>query len=331
MKRLVAYLEPFTLALLATVLLASLIPARGGSARLVDLIANGAVMLLFFMHGAKLNREAVLTGLTNWRLHALVLATSFLLFPLFGLLARPLAQACGLDPVLATGILYLTCLPSTVQSSIAFVSIARGNVAAAVCAASASNLLGILATPLLVGVLLGAHGGFALGSIGTLLGQLLLPFVAGQMLHGRLGGWMARNKAWLGIVDRSAILLMVYSAFGEAVLGGLWSRVSIAEILLVLAVASLLLMAVLMLTSVTGRALGFSEEDRITIIFCGSKKSLVTGVPMANVLFPAAVAGTMVLPLMIFHQIQLIVCAVLARRFANRPPAKAIVPGCTTI
>ena len=319
MRRALALFDGFTLLLIGAVLLASFAPASGGMARAVDLMADVSVVLLFFLHGARLQREAVVAGLLHWRLHLTVLAASFLLFPALGLALRPLADAVAPHARFGAGLLFLCCLPSTVQSSIAFVSIARGNVAAAVCAASASNLLGILVTPMLVGLLLATQGSLSGDAVGTLATQLLLPFLLGQMLHTRIGGWVARNKGWLGPIDRTAVILMVYSAFGAAVLGGLWARTSLSELTILLLLCAALLAAILGITAMAAKALGFSIEDRITIIFAGSKKSLVTGVPMAKVLFPTAIAGTMVLPLMIFHQLQLIVCAVLARRFARRP------------
>ncbi len=317
-RKIMGAVDRFTLLLLATVALATVLPARGQAATAVDAIADVAVMLLFFLHGARLQRETVVAGLLHWRLHLTVLAASFLLFPALGLALRPVANALAPDAAFGTGLLYLCCLPSTVQSSIALVSIARGNVPAAICSASASNLLGILLTPALVGLLMATHGQMSGGAVGTLATQLLLPFLLGQLLHTRIGGWVGRNKAWLGPIDRGSILLMVYSAFGAAVLGGLWSRTSVPELLLLLGLCSVLLAIALLSTAFAAKRLGFPVEDRITIIFCGSKKSLVTGVPMAKVLFPAVMAGTMVLPLMIFHQLQLIVCALLAKRFAAR-------------
>lgn len=317
-RALMRNVDRFTLLLLASVALASVLPARTQFAALVQGLADVFVFALFFLHGAKLQRGAVVAGLLHWRLHLTVLLISFGLFPLLGLVVYRLADVLAPGAAFGAGLLYLCCLPSTVQSSIAFVSLARGNVAAAICAASASNLLGILITPLLVGLLLSAHGSVSMSSVGALVTQLLVPFLAGQALQSRIGGWVARNKSWLVGVDRGAILLMVYSAFSAAVLGGIWTRISGAQLGGLLGLCILLLTVVLGVTALVGRVLGFSIEDRITIVFCGSKKSLVTGVPMANLLFPAATAGTIVLPLMIFHQLQLIVCAMLARRFAQR-------------
>ncbi len=330
-RTLLRNVDRFTLLLLAIVALASVLPARGIFATLVDHLADVFVFALFFLHGAKLQRDAVIAGLLHWRLHLTVLLASFALFPLLGLGINPLADVLAPGAAFGAGLIYLCCLPSTVQSSIAFVSLARGNVAAAICAASASNLLGIFITPLLVGLLMSAHGSVSLSAIGSLVTQLLLPFVLGQALQSRVGGWVSANKSWLSVVDRGAILLMVYSAFSAAVLGGIWSRVSGEQLAGLLVLCAILLAAVLIATVLISKALGFPIEDRITIIFCGSKKSLVTGVPMASVLFPAATAGTIVLPLMIFHQLQLIVCAFLARRFAAREDTPDLMAGQTAV
>lgn len=318
-KRVLALFEPFVLALLATVLLATLLPARGVWAEIAGVAADAGIVLLFFLHGARLSREAIVAGLRNMRLHAAVLASTFLLFPLLGLL---LARA--LPGPLAAGMLFLTLLPSTVQSSIAFTAIARGNVAAAVCSASFSNLLGIVLTPALVALLMGrtgsgVGGGISLGSIETILLQLLLPFLVGHLLRPWIGGFVGRHKAILSLVDRGSILLVVYTAFGAAVVEGLWHRVSGADLLLILALCLVLLAAVLLATWSAGRALGLSREDAIVLVFCGSKKSLASGVPMAGVLFPPAQVGLVLLPVMLFHQVQLIACAVIARRYAEQP------------
>lgn len=314
--------DPYIAALLGTVLLASVLPARGVAAVAAGHAATGAVALLFFLYGARMSTRDAWDGIRHWRLHLLVLLFTFALFPLLGVLFRPLAAwALGQQP--ATGLLFLCLLPSTVQSSIAFTSIARGNVAAAVCAGSFSNLLGVLVTPLLAAALVGtAVGGFSLDSLAAVGVQLLLPFVAGQALRHWIGGWVARHKRVLGLVDRGSILLVVYTAFSEGVTGGIWHQMSVGRLLALLLINMLLLAVVLATTTTVSRRLGFGREDRIAIVFAGSKKSLASGVPMATVLFPPADVGLVVLPLMLFHQLQLMVCAALARRWArDAPPA----------
>jgi solute carrier family 10 (sodium/bile acid cotransporter), member 7 len=325
MSRLRTILDPFILMLLGTVLLASLLPARGVAAPLFATLADAGIVLLFFLHGAKLSREAIVAGASNWKLHASVFATTFLLFPLIGI---GVSRLPFLTPTVAGGLLFLTLLPSTVQSSIAFTAIARGNVAAAVCSASFSNLIGIVVSPLLVALTMRGIGGQGAGlswhSVESIALQLLLPFVTGHLLRPWIGGWVARHKSVLTIVDRGSILLVVYSAFGAAVVEGLWHRLSLDQLGLIALLCIVMLAIVLALTWIVGRAL-FVREDAIVLQFCGSKKSLASGVPMAGVLFPAAQVGTAILPLMLFHQIQLIACAVIARHYADQP-AKESVP-----
>ena len=318
--------EPYIAALLGVVVVASVLPARGVGAVAFGWITNAAIVLLFFLHGAKLSREAVLEGLGHWRLHVLVLACTFVLLPALGLAARAIGGRF-IDPTLAAGVLFMCLLPSTVQSSIAFTSVGKGNVAAAVCAASASNLIGILLTPVLAKLLMAdvsgqAGGGAAFKQVEAIALQLLLPFVLGHLSRPLIAGWLHRQKALVGLVDRGSILLVVYTAFSAAVVEGLWSRLSVADLAIVLALDAGVLAGALVITTLVSRALGFSRADEVAIVFCGSKKSLASGVPMAGVLFPAAMVGPIIVPLMLFHQIQLMVCAVLAKRYAARAAAE---------
>ncbi|WP_084701495.1 bile acid:sodium symporter family protein [Streptacidiphilus anmyonensis] len=308
-----AGVDPYLLAILGTVGLAALFPARGGAAHAVSLATEVAIGLLFFLYGARLSPRAALDGAKQWRLHLTILLATFALFPLLGVAAQALT-APVLGTSLAKGVLFLTLLPSTVQSSIAFTSIAGGNVAAAVCAASFSSLVGIALTPLLTAALMGGSARVDAGSAVDLLLQLLLPFLAGQLSRRWIAGWISRHKPALTLVDRGSILLVVYGAFSEGMVAGVWSSLSLARLALLLGVCLTLLFAVLGVTTLAGRRSGFSREDRIVLIFCGSKKSLASGLPMAAVLFPASAVSLTVLPLMLFHQIQLMACTVIARR-----------------
>ncbi|MET3517308.1 sodium/bile acid cotransporter 7 [Pseudacidovorax sp. 1753] len=311
--------DRFTLMLIGTVTLASLLPAQGRVAVGMETLTTIAIAALFFLHGARLSREAVLAGVGHWRLHLLVLASTFVLFPLLGLALKPLLQPL-VTPTLYTGVLYLCVLPSTVQSSIALTAMARGNVPAAVCSASASTLLGVLLTPVLVNLLVvpGHHADASLDAIGRILLQLMVPFVAGHLLRPWVGGFVQRNAKMLKWVDQGSILLVVYTAFSAAVVKGLWHQLPLSALIAVAVVSALLLALALGVTNAVAKRLGFSIEDRIAIVFCGSKKSVASGVPMANVLFPASAVGPIVLPVMLYHQIQLMVCAVLAQRYARR-------------
>ncbi|AIT79453.1 bile acid:sodium symporter family protein [Novosphingobium pentaromativorans] len=324
MNRLLARfnIDPYLLLLVSTVAFASVLPARGVFADIAGGVADAGIALLFFLHGAKLSREAIVDGARAWKLHVSVASLTFVLFPLIGLAVSAIP---GLDPALATGVLFLTLLPSTVQSSIAFTAIAGGNVAAAVCSASFSNLAGIFVTPLLTAVLItGKQGGFSSDPVITISMQLLLPFLAGHFLRPWIGEFVARHKKVLGYTDRGSILLVVYTAFGAAVIDGLWSRVTIGELALIAGISIAILALVLLAANMLGRAMRFSREDLIVLVFCGSKKSLATGVPLAGVLFTQAQVGAIILPLMFFHQIQLMVCAILARRYAAQTTREAI-------
>ena len=317
MNRLRTLLDPFIVALLGTVVLASLLPARGVFAPLFGGLADAAIIALFFLHGAKLSREAIIAGASNWRLHAAVFASTFLVFPMLG---YGVSKLPFLTPPVASGLLFLTLLPSTVQSSIAFTAIARGNVAAAVCSASFSNLIGIVVTPLLVALTMGGGGGaLSWHSVESIALQLLLPFALGHALRPWIGGLVSRHKALVTLVDRGSILLVVYSAFGAAVVEGLWHRLSPASLGLIALCCCAILAAILCLTWLAGRLFGFTREDAIVLLFCGSKKSLASGVPMAGVLFPPAQVGVAILPLMLFHQLQLFACALIARHYAGHP------------
>lgn len=311
--------DPFIPAVLATLLAATLWPASGEAATIVNRIATAAVMLLFFLHGVKLAREKLLAALTHWRLHLLILGSTYLLLPLLGLGLNKLFPAL-LPAHLWAGVLFLCALPSTVQMSIAFTSMARGNVAASVASAAASNLLGVVATPLIAGILLQAQGDAAvpLSGIWKIFLQLLLPFVVGHMLHSRLAGWAGRNKGLITWSDRLTIILAIYSAFSAAVIGGIWSTLPLVALLTLAGVCAVILACVMLFTLNAARFAGFSPSDQRAVLYCGSFKSLVSGVPMARVLFPSAEIGAMILPIMIYHQMQLMVSAALAPRQARK-------------
>lgn len=310
------WVDPYVLLLFGMVALAAVFPATGAAVQPVEIATDLAVALLFFLYGARLSADQTLQGIRHWKLHSLVLAFTYLMFPVLGVAASFAARPV-LGPELAAGLLFLCLLPSTVQSSVAFTSIAHGNMAASIVAASISNLLGVLLTPLLVMLTMGAAAGINLGTIRSLFLQLVLPFVIGQLLHRWLGGFLARNKKILSRLDRGAILLVVYSAFSAGMRGDMFAKISGTHLVALLLACCVLLAIVIAATMIISKALGFSWFDRTAIIFAGSKKSMASGLPMAQVIFPAATVGILVLPLMVFHQIQLIVCAQLARRWSK--------------
>lgn len=312
------YIDGFILSILAVVVLASVFPARGDGAEVVGWLTKIAIALLFLLYGARLHPREALAGLTHWRLHLTVLACTFVLFPLLGLASHVLVPTV-LTEELYTGLLFLTLVPSTVQSSIAFTSIARGNVAGAIVSATLSNLLGVFLTPALVILLMNTTGQAEVdpGAIVDIVLQLLVPFIAGQLLRPKISGWMVRHAESTKLVDRGSILLVVYSAFSAGMVEGIWQSMSPWRIVGLTAVCCVLLAIVLAATAFVGDLAKFDRADRIVVVFCGSKKSLATGLPMATVLFAGAPVGLIVLPLMIFHQVQLITCAALAQRWAR--------------
>ncbi|MET0282624.1 MAG: bile acid:sodium symporter family protein [Steroidobacteraceae bacterium] len=313
--------DPFLPILLATVALATLFPAAGEVAGYLSTVATAAVMLLFFLHGIKLPRENLVAALANWRLHLLILGSTYLVFPLLGLGLSRLWPALLPDDLWA-GVLFLCALPSTVQMSIAFTSMARGNVAASVTSAAASNLLGIAFTPLIAGALLHAQGGgdVPLSGIWKVVLQLLLPFVVGHLLRPWLAAWAARRKGLISWSDRLTILLSVYSAFSAAVIDGIWSRIPFTTLLVLVLVCAALLATMMLLTFNSARLAGLAPDEQRSALYCGSFKSVVSGVPMARVLFPSAEIGAMILPVMMYHQLQMMFSATLAPRQAKQIP-----------
>ncbi|MCX8616908.1 bile acid:sodium symporter [Gilliamella sp. B2923] len=313
-------IDPFLLILICVVLTASVFPCEGQTKVVFEYLTTFAIGLLFFMHGAKLSFQAIVVGIKNWRLHLFIFATTFILFPILGVLMQFLVPTF-LPYELYLGFVYLCVLPATVQSAIAFTSIAKGNVAAAICSASASTLLGVFITPVLVGLLMHTQAAGSmnlLDAISSIMLKLMLPFVVGHLSRRFIGKWVDKYKTVIAKTDRLSILLVVYVAFSDAVANGIWSKISLLSLIEIIFYSIVLLTIVLLLTTYGSRLLGFNKEDEITIVFCGSKKSLASGIPMASVIFPMSIMGIMILPLMIFHQVQLMICAVLAARYAKR-------------
>jgi solute carrier family 10 (sodium/bile acid cotransporter), member 7 len=314
--------DRFILWLLAAVALGALLPVAGRAAAAVDAATLGAIFALFFLHGVRLPRAALVAGLSDWRLHLAILALTYALFPVIGL---GLAAAFPglLPPLLWTGFLFLCALPSTVQSAIAFTSLAGGNVAGAVAAAAFSNLLGVLLTPLLIALMLEAQGEAAvsLGAVLRIFALIFLPFALGHALRPLLVDHVAARPGLTAAVDKGTILLAVYGAFSAATVAGIWSSVPPATLVWLLILCLLLLGAVLGAGALAGRF--FPAPSRPAILFCGSVKSLASGAPMARILFPGAAAGAVLVPVMVFHTVQLIVCAWIAGSLARAAAARA--------
>ncbi|MCG7442035.1 bile acid:sodium symporter family protein [Corynebacterium tuberculostearicum] len=311
--------DPLIVLIILAVIIAIIAPARGSFADIFGQLTNVAIALLFFLYGARLSTQEALNGLKHWRLHLTILAFTFVVYPLIGIALRPLTAVISHDMYL--GILFLTLVPSTVQSSVAFTSIAKGNVAGAIVSASASNLVGVIITPLLVMLLMGTGGGVHIDTsvFGEIALLLLAPFVLGQLTR-RWVGKVAQSKA-TKVVDRGSIAMVVYSAFSKGVVDGIWSSISLWDLVFLVVFAAIFVAFMLWLTKKASQKMGFNRADTIAIEFCGSKKSLATGLPMASVIFASGGAslGLLILPLMIYHQVQLMMCSWLAARYAQRP------------
>ena len=313
-------LDRFTILLFVMVLLATFLPVSGQAAEVFGVITTSAIAILFFLHGAKLSREAVIEGLMHWKLHSLVFAFTFALFPILGLLAKPLLVPM-LGQELYWGFLFMCFLPSTVQSSIAFTSVAHGNVAGAVCSASFSNIIGMFITPILVSIFIlgqSEHSFDPTSSILQITLLLLVPFILGQILRPYIFPYMLKLPKIVKVFDQGSILFVVYGAFSSAVVAGLWQQLSASTLMLLIVACSVLLTLVMLLAFYLPNWLGFNSADQKAIFFCGSKKTLASGVPMAQILFIGQPLGMIVLPIMIFHQIQLMVCGVIANYWSKQ-------------
>jgi sodium/bile acid cotransporter 7 len=325
----------FLCGMLVATLLSYLFPrfgASGGSMH-AEWVINIGVFLVFFLHGVNLSSEQIRHGLKNWRLHLMVQSFTFLVFPLIWLLSDKLLGS-QVPSLLMLGFFYLCALPSTISSSVALTASAGGNVPAAILNASLSSVLGIFITPLLVSFVMGSGaGGIDLGStLLNLCAMLLLPLVLGQLLRPLFGKFFARHKRYTNIADKLVILLLVYAAFCNSMVSGIWQQQGNSVILSALMGSAMLLAIVLWMTTRTSRALKFSPADEIAAVFCASKKSLAAGAPMAALIFGANPGlGLILLPIMIYHPLQLIVCSVMAERYVHRNRSIAEQQGSTAV
>lgn len=310
--------DRFLLWLLAAIALAWVAPVSAAPAAAVDILTYAAIFALFFLHGARLPRESLIAGFADVRLHGTILLITYALFPLIGLAFFHAAPGL-LNPLLWTGFLFLCVVPSTVQSSIAYTSMAGGNVAGAVAAAAFSNMAGVFLTPFLAGLLLGAQGAsLSLSGIGRIFALLFLPFLVGHALRPFVLPLLERRPALTTLVDKGTILLAVYGAFSAAVVDRVFARVPAGEIAALFALCLLLLALILGAAALVGRLAGFARGSRAAILFCGSVKSLASGAPMALVLFPAASVAIVLVPVMLYHTLQLLVCASIAGTMKRR-------------
>lgn len=309
----------FLVGIVASAVVASMLPARGYMVPVVDDAVTVLVFLLFFLYGARLKPSETLAGIRHWRLHLTILVFTFVVFPIIGIALRLLVP-WALSNMLYLGLLWVCLVPSTVQSSINFTSIAHGNVPGAIVSATISNLLGTFLTPLLAFALVSSSSGVTItpSSILDVLLQILLPFILGQLSRPLTSRFVTEHKKPLKFVDNGVILVVVYSAFSSGMRERIWSMTSIGQLGLTIGICLVLLALMLWLTWTVPGRLGFNRADRIAIQFCGTKKSLATGLPMAAVLFAGQPIGLIVLPLMIFHMTQLIACGAISSRYARQ-------------
>ncbi len=325
-----AGLDWFLLALIGVVALAYFTPGLGSKASPVPWhgITTVGVALVFFFYGLKLSFEKLRAGMRNWRLHTLVQLSTFGLFPVLALLGRPFFGAEG-GELLWQSIFFLCALPSTVSTSVVMVSIAGGNLPAAIFNASISSLLGIALTPLLCSFFLhtGTGGGQLWILAGQLLWQVVLPVGAGVLLNARFHAFADRHKAGLRIFDQVTILLIVFTAFCDSFAEGIFSRYRPADVFRLGVGMVGLYLAVFGIIWGLSRALKFPRADQIVAVFCGSKKSLVHGSVMASLLFPGAAAtGLILLPLMLYHALQIVLASSMAQYLGRQVAGAGPVP-----
>ena len=313
--------DPFILGIISMIVLAWLIPDIGGENSFIKLkvLTQYGIALLFFFYGLRLSPEKLASDLKNWRLHILIQSITFIVFPLLVLLFRPFLKGTD-NEILWLAVFFLAALPSTVSSSVVMVSIAKGNITSAIFNASISGVIGIVVTPLLMGFFLEKQAeAFDFGGVmADLFMTILMPVFAGLLFHRFWGNWAIRNKRYLGLFDKSVILSVVYRSFSDSFLNGIFKNISWFDLIVLTASVIALFFVVLNLTRALTRLMKFNREDSITVIFCGSKKSLMHGSVMAGVIFAGSTAGSIYLvPIMIYHAFQLFYISLIAQKMGK--------------
>lgn len=322
-------IDGFVPAIVLAVVLACCWPGPGAHEGPFSLkvIAKYGISVVFFFYGLKLNTRQLLSDLGNWKLHLTVQLSTFVFFPI---LVLGVFKATGVMPGnwIWLGIFYVAALPSTVSSSVVMVSIARGNIPSAIFNASLSSLIGVFITPLWMGLFLSAVPGYAAmsGIVTKLLLQILLPIVLGMLLNRWWGDFARKYSHKLRYFDQMVILLIIYTAFSESFEQRLFEGFGVWKIGSLMVGMVLLFSVAFMFMFLVSKWLRFSREDTVTALFCGSKKSLMHGTVMSKVLFPASVAGIVLLPLMLYHAFQLLIVGFIASRMGRRHDEASDVP-----
>lgn len=317
----------FLTGMFLAILVAAVFPTPGAEGGWLhpELLTKAGVALVFFLNGAGLSFKALKDGIFRWRLHLLIQSSTFLLFPLVGGLFL-LVAGRWISPDLKLGLFYLCAMPSTVSSSVAMTSAARGNVPVAVFNATLSSLLGVVITPLWMSLMLNTSGQHMdiMKVFIDLVKWLVLPLVIGQLMRPLIGGWIHKHKKLTQIADRGTILILVYTSFCDSFAKHIWTGNSPATMILTLAATLGLFFLILRLLWTVCDRFGIAPEFRAAVVFCGTKKSLATGVPMAHLIFAGNPAlGLILLPIMVYHPLQLLICTPLANRWANEAEKRA--------
>lgn len=314
--------DKFVLAIIGVIVLSWFFPQWGSpeSGVPLNLIASIGISLIFFFYGLKLSPQQMKTGLKNWKLHILVQLTTFLVFPLIIIASYPFFKTEH-GQTIWLAFLFLAALPSTVSSSVVMVSIARGNIPAAIFNASISGLIGIVITPLWLGLFMHQTSiDFNLGEIYIkLVTEILLPVALGLLLQRFWGNYARKYSKYLTLFDKSVILLIIYKSFSQSFINKVFSSVDVVDLVLMLVAVIALFYLIFFFTNYLAKMLGFNLEDRITLQFCGTKKSLVHGSVFAKILFlNSASTGIMLLPIMLFHPIQILIISFIASKHGKR-------------
>jgi sodium/bile acid cotransporter 7 len=314
--------DGFLLMIGTMILLAYFLPEPGMVKEPISLeeIANLGVSLIFLFYGLRLSVDKLKAGLVNWKMHIVVQLSTFLFFPLLVLAFRPLFINTDFE-LLWLGIFFLAALPSTVSSSVVMVSIAKGNIPAAIFNSSISSLIGVVVTPLWVGLFIAsATGDFDVTQVFIkLIIQVLLPVIIGISLNSRFGNIAEKYKKQLKYFDQAVILSIIYTSFCKSFSDHIFEGFTALELVGLASGMMTLFFVVFLCVGLLSRLFGFSDEDRITVLFCGSKKSLVHGTVMSKVLFQhSTITGIILLPLMLYHALQLIAASIIAQSMARR-------------
>ncbi|MGX9417845.1 bile acid:sodium symporter family protein [Vibrio sp. RC27] len=314
--------EWFLSGMVVAIVLASLTPEIGRSGGVIhlDQLTSIGIALVFFLHGLGLSPSAIKAGVANWRLHIYVQLATFAVYPLIWILFGN-AFIAYMPAALAFGFCYLLVLPSTISSSVTMTSVGKGNVPGAIFNASLSSILGVFLTPLFIQIFMGFEGVELdlMASVISIAKLLLVPMVVGQLLRPKLIGLANKHKGIVGKLDKYVILAIVYNAFCDSVFNGIWQEFSIELLAIAIVICVVILLCMVHLIQWGGRRMQFSLPDEVAAVFCGTKKTLAAGIPMAKVIFGADPSlGMILLPIMLYHPIQIFYCAILANRYAKQ-------------